>query len=255
MRKKFDKDMCWAEWYNPAVLRAPRLGSSNVDRLRPNDFRDPYHGPYSRSDFPPKTDELAGPLSGDQLAASGDLKLSGTPLTLASYSALSKEDKRKAHLESGYIVDTGTVIGENFSDLRFYYLYKHQATDRFVYAEWWPWDNDNNPTTDNTKDLNLMYYNGDLSKPIKRLNIAAKGWWHQGNNPGATCPYCGTIHKSCGFGSTNPGNVGSKSFDISYFTLPLAISVKFTFTVGRQNHVYEKMIFLHASRWLQCLNP
>jgi len=252
MRKKFDKDMCWAEWYDPAVMPAPRLGSSNINRVRPNDFRDPYHGPYSRADFPPKADELAGPLTGDQLAANGDLKLGGTPLTLATYSALSREDKRKAHIESGYIVDTGTVIGENFSDLRFYYLYKHHATDRFVYADWWPWDDDSDPTSNNGKDLNLMYYDGDTSKPIKSIGVVAGGTVHAPDWTG-WCALCGAKTGGCKHGVANAP--APRCFDISYFTLPLAISVKFTFTVGRQNHVYEKMIFLHASRWLQYLNP
>jgi hypothetical protein len=47
----------------------------------------------------------------------------------------------------------------------------------------------------------------------------------------------------------------SDGFDISYFSMPLAISVRFTFKVGQQEHVYEKLIYLHSSRWLKYLNP
>ncbi len=234
-RKKLDEDMVWAEWYDkdantfsdgsPAV--APRLGAASA-RSRPNDYRDAYHGPYSRSDFPPSADEQAGPLTGEQLADSGDLTLNGSPLTAAAYQALSIAEKRTAHTQSGYIVDNGTVIGEGFSDLRFNYLYKHQATDRFVYADYWPWDNDGDPTTPNTKDVNM---------PVHTVNVVQGGTF-TGSASSATA------------NAAVPYN-----FDISYFTLPMAISAKFTFTVNRQQHVYEKLIYLHASRWLMYLNP
>jgi prepilin-type N-terminal cleavage/methylation domain-containing protein len=207
-RKKFDKDMVWREWDTAA-------GS-------PNDYRDAYHGPYSRADFPPgdgdgdgNVDELVGPLTTVELLANGDIG-----------------DTSRGELESkGYIIDTGTVIGEGFSDLRFYYLYKHPDAEQFVYADWWPWDNDNDPTNTNQKDPNMVK---------KTISCRIGGSWAYNRNSGW---------------NPNPDPAQTKDFDISYFSLPLAISAKFTFKVGKHRHVYEKLIYLHSSRWLKYLNP
>ena len=238
-RKTFDKDMCWAEWYSPAVMLAPRLGSKNLNRFRPNDYRDPYHGPYSRWNFPPSADEISGPLSAADLVASGDL--AGTA---ADYKVPRSAAATQALKNTGYIVDTGTVIGEGFSDLRFYYLYKHQATDQFLYADWWPWDNDNNPTTPSTKDPNM---------PVHTVQVITAGTVTlRACNPA----WCGNpVPKHVVYDTAKANAPIPNNFDITYFTLPLAVSVKFTFTIGRQQHVYEKLIFLHASRWLMYLNP
>ncbi|HOX08881.1 MAG TPA: prepilin-type N-terminal cleavage/methylation domain-containing protein, partial [Planctomycetota bacterium] len=239
-RKTFDRDMCWAEWYNPADMLAPRLGAANVNRVRPNDYRDPFHGPYSLSTFPPPAAELAGPLTGDQIADAGVMTLNGTPLAnAAAYQALSAADKRKAQIESGFIVDSGTVIGEGFSDLRFNYLYKLNTSDRFIYADWWPWDDDANPTNVNGKEASMPVHN---IKVVQGGTVSSHVSIWDGNTYVAT--------------STAVANAPiSTNFDIAYFTLPVAVSVKFTFTVNRQAHVYEKLIYLHASRWLMYLNP
>jgi hypothetical protein len=236
-RKKFDRDMCWAEWYDPAVKLAPRLGPSNVNRYRPNDYRDPYHGPYSRSNFPPSADEQAGPLNVEQLVTSGDLPGPASLYDMPRSTAATQTLKDK-----GFVVDTGTVIGEGFSDLRFSYLYKLPDTDHFIYADWWPWDNDSNPNNANALEAHM---------PVHTVQVIQGGTVHQPNWQG----WCALCNQSVPYthGVTNAPIV--TNFDIAYFTLPVAISVKFTFTVQRQEHVYEKLIYLHASRWLMYLNP
>jgi len=191
-RKRFDKHMRWAEWDAPAG--------------RPNHYRDSYHGPYSRADFPPQADERQGPLVNWDADGDGD----------------TDNDDR---------IDTGTVIGEGFADLRFYYLYKLRTSDRFIYADWWPWDDDNDPTNANGLDANM---------PKKTIIPRVGGTYEKSGND--------LINKAA---TVQP----AQDFDIAYFTLPMAISVKFTFVVGRQRHVYEKLIYLHASRWLKYLNP
>ena len=172
--------------------------------------------------------------------ASGDL-----PGTAADYKVPRSAAATQTLKNTGYIVDTGTVIGEGFSDLRFYYLYKHQATDQFIYADWWPWDNDNDPTTPSTKDPSMPVHTVNV---IQSCDYHGVIWTQQGNWCNMCNAYRGTKHGI--YYPPIPVN-----FDITYFTLPLAISVKFTFTIGRQQHVYEKLIFLHASRWLMYLNP
>jgi hypothetical protein len=86
------------------------------------------------------------------------------------------------------------------------------------------------------------------------------------------CPWCGRIGlipnwgtaKYHGYGFDYTGTpeklattIATRTFSLdgSYFTLPLAVSARFTFTMGRQSHTYEKLIYLHASRWLMYLNP
>jgi prepilin-type N-terminal cleavage/methylation domain-containing protein len=199
-RKKFDKDMVWREWDTAAAS--------------PNEYRDEFHGPYSGAEFPPadkdgngEIDEIEGPLV--NWDANGD----GTT---------DDDDK----------IDTGTVIGEGFTDLRFYYLYKLPDSDEFVYADWWPWDDDNDPTNGCGKDPNLDAY-------AKSIECRVGGSWAlsgTGWNPNLDPPQ-------------------THNFNITYFTMPLAISAKFTFQVGRHRHVYEKLIYLHSSRWLKYLNP
>jgi hypothetical protein len=199
-RKKFDKDMQWREWnLLPDGTSMPL-----------NEYRDPYHGPYSGYEYPPADrnsdgvpDELVGPV-----------------MKLWDNDGDGTKDN----------IDTGTVIGENFTDLRFHYLYKLRTSDQFIYSDWWPWDNDSDPTNANTKDPNMPKI------PVKCL---VGGSW---TTSGATRPDPAT-------------QIQTHDFDICYFSLPMAISVRFTFTVGGQKHVYEKLIYLHASRWLKYLNP
>ena len=182
-------------------------------RLRvPNDYRDLYHGPYSRGDFPPQADELTTPLVNWDADGDGDTD---------------NDDK----------VDTGTVIGEGFGDMRFYYVYKLQHSSQFIYADWWPWDDDGDPTNANNKDPNM---------PKKPITCRVGGSW----NGKATGDSWVQVPDDI---TVDPPTSGD--FDICYFSLPMAISVKFTFQVGRHRHVYEKLIFLHASRWLKYLNP
>jgi type II secretory pathway pseudopilin PulG len=197
-RKKFDDDMVWAEW--------------DLTAGSPNDYRDLYHGPYSRGDFPPQADELTTPLVNWDADGDGDTD---------------NDDK----------VDTGTVIGEGFGDMRFYYVYKLQHSSQFIYADWWPWDDDGDPTNANNKDPNM---------PKKPITCRVGGSW----NGKATGDSWVQVPDDI---TVDPPTSGD--FDICYFSLPMAISVKFTFQVGRHRHVYEKLIFLHASRWLKYLNP
>ncbi len=211
-RKKFDADMVWREW-DTAV------GS-------PNEYRDKYNGPYSGSEFPPQDgdgngepDELEGPLVNWDADGDGDVDA---------------DDKK----------DTGTVIGEGFSDLRFYYLYKLPDSDEFVYADWWPWDDDNDPTNLNGKDNDM---------PKKYIACRVGGSWDIGvsttGTPNAAQWHGDPARRPTGADQTSEG------FDICYFSMPLAISAKFTFQVGRHRHVYEKLVYLHSSRWLKYLNP
>ncbi|MHC4916405.1 MAG: PulJ/GspJ family protein [Planctomycetota bacterium] len=197
-RKRFDADMLWAEW--------------DLTAGSPNEYRDLYHGPYSRGDFPPQADELVGPLV--NWDANGD-------------GFVNDSDK----------TDYGTVIGEGFSDMRFYYVYKLKHSERFIYADWWPWDDDGDPTNANGKDSNM---------PKKTITCRVGGSW-DGKKTGDSWVQIPD--------DITPDPATTSDFDICYFSLPMAVSVKFTFKVGRHSHVYEKLIFLHASRWLKYLNP
>jgi type II secretory pathway pseudopilin PulG len=229
-RKVLDDDMLWAEWYKPEWAEKTAAGKVHGDRVKPNDYRDNYHGPYSRGDFPPQADELAGPLTPQQLKDKGDI------------TAITREEL----IAKGYIVDTGTVIGEGFSDLRFQYVYKLPGESFFRYADWWPWDNNSDPTDDVSADM----FDPNLPAPAalppgnKKLPHTNIGWQIGGSWDLTTDPQTKT-----------PNARVYDDFDITYFSLPLAVSAKFTFKMGRHYHVYEKMIFLHSSRWLKYLNP
>ena len=214
-RKTLDKDMLWAEW--------------DAASGRPNYYRDQYHGPYSRADFPPQADELVGPIM--------NLWDNGTPGDPDTPDGIPDN------------IDTGTVIGENFTDLRFYYLYKIQTSDKFIYADWWPWDDDNNPAravADPSEALATQ--NGkDSDMPVVRIGT------HIGGEQGGRTHPSGTSDAPDWVVTPDP--VAYKDFDIAYFSLPMAISARFTFQAAETEVVYEKLIYLHASRWLKYLNP
>ena len=79
-------------------------------------------------------------------------------------------------------------------------------------------------------------------------DVVTSDWWK--------CPErLGGSWTSVGTNSGTPDPIQTHDFNLTYFTMPLAISAKFTFQVGRHRHVYEKLIYLHSSRWLKYLNP
>jgi prepilin-type N-terminal cleavage/methylation domain-containing protein len=212
-RKEYDENLVWQEW--------------NVAAGSPNEYADLYHGPYSRATFPPGDLDGSGELEASELPA----HLGGTGSNDELDGPVTNWDAdENGTVDNDDLIDTGTVIGEGFSELRFAYLYKLGTSDVFKYADWWPWDNNSDPTDANTLDPNMPK-----------------------TNP-AECFTSGTTVYDAGYQTTRDVD-GPHQFDISYFSLPMAISAKMTFKVGQNNYVYEKVVYMHASRWLKYLNP
>jgi type II secretory pathway pseudopilin PulG len=218
LRKRFDKDMAWREWDNPVA-----------DGPGPNEYRDPYHGPFSRADFPPQQDEIDGPVVLADTSGDGNYDVG-------------IDNDGDGKLTDADRIDTGTVVGENFTDLRFYYVYKHPEENFLRYADYWPPDDDNDPTNTNNYRSSLTgEVDAKLNLRKRRIECRIGGRWAQWP---AAQPY-----------GVWPNASTYENFDIAYFTLPMAISARFTFQVGTETHVYEKLIYLHASRWLKWVNP
>lgn len=137
--------------------------------------------------------------------------------------------------------DDAIVIGEGFSNVRFYYIYKTNDSPVLKRADWWPWDHDaggtpNNDPFDNNFDQDPT--TGVWNVPMPRWTVrGSSDIWNQG--------------------SPDPPDPSlSDTVDATYLSLPLAVEIVFTSNVaGMENQSFTKLVYLYNSQWLRMLNP
>lgn len=138
--------------------------------------------------------------------------------------------------------DQGIVIGEGFSNIRFYYIYKTNDSRLLKRADWWPWDGDNDP------------YNVNSNPNLDGAQMPR--WQVRGSTDIQNIGGPGQDPRPSDTPSSPPDPSLVDDVDATYLSLPIAVEIVFTSNVsGMENQSFTKLVYLYNSQWLKVLNP
>jgi len=188
------------------------------------------HSPPRNRDLTDRADVTAG-MTDAELAATIPLYTSGNPDPDGGYIPQETLNSQR------YYDDDAIVIGEGFSNIRFYYIYKTNDSPVLKRADYWPWDGNNNPFDTNNNP------SGDGAQICDPGN--GRGWQVRGSTD---------IWST---GAEDPPDPSLVDYvDPTYLSLPLAVEIVFTSNVpGMEDQSFTKLVFLYNSQWLRMLNP